>query len=263
MTLLERTNPKKSYRSSSVYISRTSALFEPVLSAFDCVEKGLPRTDFFLQPARYSYSESKLADSGAKMPEMLEARTYEPRGRSMASTTKGAREEGESSRPMTYMPALETVYHHALNHELDDDISPSLEEEAFNEDGDDLAAIRTLRMSQDKALAVMGLTTRKGQSPRLFTHEALSPRSNASSSTTSEKDFDSHDLTTQYHGLLPNQAKESQELESEDDIKAEMRLIPQPLFSSPKHRRSLDTNSGISISPAYCTARRHNRKLGL
>jgi len=243
--------------SSSVYLSRTSAMFEPMTSRFDFNGNRLPSTDFFLQQSKYDFDAE--SDEISAMPETaktpskeLPASLYDDQHNLRESVillasvmgadlkTSNAEEEEMGHRPLTYMPALERVYHSALNHEQEDDF-----EQRQSSD---------FRTSSDKGLAILGLDSQKVHSARLFQHEQLRSQESsmygtpmlsddASSFSEMSDSYYDHANAHDYHQLLADQARDARRLESEQEVKAEMRLVPQPLFAVNKHRSRMASTS--------------------
>lgn len=298
--------PPRPRPSSSVYLSRTSALFEPV--SFDSHGNRFPSTELFFQPARYDVSDLSLRENAGQsqqaVPETLEAKTYQPKSRLYTKDNKlresvlllasvmgiASKKEEETTkdivkdqsqtagRHVTYMPALEKVYHSVLNHEIDADadVEASPEEKDFPDVDYDMIAKGYIpapnsRWSQDKAMTMFGVDVSRLPEPKLFPHEDLSrqPLQSAlstpslvrtshkdsfQSDTTSDFEFDSTTFARDYHDMLA-EVKNAERMPSknehkfsEDDVKAEMRMVPQPLFSGMKHMQPAPTTSNLSAT---------------
>jgi len=232
-------------------------MFEPMMSRFDLNGNRLPSTDFFLQQSQYDFDAepekmSKIPESAKAPRNELPASLYDDQhnlresvvllasvmGRDLrTSDTEG---EDMGHRPLTYMPALERVYHSALNHEQEDDFE-QLQSSNF-------------RTSSDKGLAILGLDSQKVHSARLFQHEDLrsqepstygTPMLSEDSSIFSEMSDSYYDRANahDYHQLLADQARDARRLDSEQEVKAEMRLVPQPLFAGNKHKSRVASTS--------------------
>jgi len=235
-------------------------MFEPVTSRFDFKGNRLPSTDFFLQQSQYDFDaepeELFEKQETEKIPrKQLPASLYDDQHNlresvlllasvmGSGSKTSNAQEEETGHRPLTYMPALERVYHIALNHEEDDLVSMPEQRQSIH-----------FRASSDKGLAILGLESQKVHSARLFQHEDLRPQDSSMYSTPmlsedasgfsemSESYYDranAHD----YHQLLADQARDARRLDSEQEVETEMRLVPQPLFAGSKHKSHVMSTS--------------------
>lgn len=258
--------------SSSVYISRTSQVFEPVLSGCNANGQRSPSTEFYWQPAKYNNNLTALPEASCpvlqdvpKVQRLSNRYLHEekniresvlllasimPRDDDEESASSSYEEETVNHRPLTYLPALEQVYHRTLNHE------DSPEEDAFPKSA--------RRVSHNKALGILGLDVYRSHSPQEFPHEALLPpnqpqaaasawntpslgtsSNRASYESTSTTDTDADELARGYHDLLTEvyhsdkQSAYSGSIDAKDSISTTLRLVPAPLFSQTKQKRDI------------------------
>jgi len=158
-------------------------------------------------------------------------------------------------RPVTYLPALEQVYHRALNHEEGESIAPSPEEDVFPKSAG--------RKSQNKALGILGLDAYQSQPAQLFspgtllredhkqavnsvwsTPSLMTSSNRASYESTSTTDDDACNLAKGYHDLLSevyrSEGQSSQPDSAVDSVSTTLRLVPAPLFSQSKQKRDVN-----------------------
>jgi len=270
-TAIQR-KPVKPRPSSSVYISRTSQIFEPVISGYSADGKRAPSTEFYWKPAKYDDGMTALPEFSPQASQdvtkaarlsnryldeeknvresVLLLASIMPRDddEESASSVYG-QDEVATHRPVTYLPALEQVYHRALNHE-----EPSPEEDVFPENA--------RRKSQNKAHGILGLdvyrshtpepssydtlpsTARKPATASAWSTPSLSTSNRASYKSASTTDDSTYDPAQGYHDLLSevyhSEKQPVQQIATEDNVSTTLRLVPAPLFSHSKQKRDVN-----------------------